>query len=165
MPPPDAYIGLYGSHSGDWREHCARRFASWGIATFDPTDTDSWARVTDETGDQLQDLVNTLVARQHEGILGASAVVFHLARRWSSVGPSDPRVHAGDLTAFAARAELGFLAGAGIHTWVHIEPDVLGRNYLWALCSLYPSLRRVSSLEEAMEGARASLLASRPPSR
>jgi hypothetical protein len=150
MDIPDGhYIALYGTNSGDWRAAIEARLTAAGIAFFDPTDK-RWASINDDNGDALQPLVDQLVAREHQGMRSAVCVIFHVARRKRSDG-----AFTGETTnGFASRAELGFLAGQGIRTFVHVETDVLGRNYLWALCALYPeTLVRVADLEEAAERA------------
>lgn len=143
--PDEPYVALYGTQSGDWRDGVAARLSASGIAWFDPTD-ERWGTIDDDNGDAKQGLVDELVEREHSGMLGAVCVIFHVARRKKRSG-----TFTGETTnALASRAELGFLAGRGIRTFVHVEPDVLGRNYLWALCALYPgTLVRAADLEEA----------------
>jgi len=142
---PKPYIGLFGSHSGDWRARCAAFMDERGIAWFDPTDP-AWADINAENGDEKQALIDDLVARQHRGILGAACVVYHLAARNQTGEP---------IAAFAARCELGFLTGRGTPTFAHIEPDVVGRNYLWAQMKPYPHMTRCHSLDEALAQAAA----------
>ena len=144
--PPPPYVGLYGSHSGDWRAVAIERLNKSGIACYDPTDP-AWGRINETTGDRLQPEIDTLVAKQHSGLIGAACVVFHLARRKARDGvTSDTDVTA----ALAARCELGFLTGRGIRTFVHIEPDVEGRNYLWAQIALYDHMKRCNTLDAAV---------------
>ena len=140
--PAAPYVALYGSHSGPWRAECQRALDAANIRWYDPTDP-QWAAVTDANGDEQQDLVNRLVAKQHRGMREASCVVFHLASHKEGKA----------ITAFAARCELGFLIGHGIPTFAHIEPGVVGRNYLWAAMKPYPHIVRVQTLAEAVEGA------------
>ena len=150
--PKKPYVGLYGSHSGDWRSICVRAFNDHQIPYYDPTDL-QWKLVSDENGDSYQTLINRLVAKQHRGILNASCVVFHLAREkayYFEENKPIPDDTGKILTAFAARCELGFLIGRGIQTFVHIEPNVEGRNYLWAAMKNYPQLTRCHTLEDAI---------------
>jgi hypothetical protein len=149
--PKKTYVGLYGSHSGDWRSVCVKALDNHQIPWYIPTD-EQWKAISDKNGDSYQGLINRLVAKQHRGMLNASCVIFHLARRKSyhygenKPKPDDTRKV---LTAFAARCELGFLIGRGIQTFVHIEPNVEGRNYLWAAMKNYTHIVRSQSLEDA----------------
>lgn len=150
--PKKNYVGLYGSHSGDWRSICISAFNHHQIPWYDPTD-ERWKLITEENGDSYQTLINSLVAKQHRGILNASCIVFNLARKKSyyykenKPNPSDTRKI---LTAFAARCELGFLIGRDIQTFVHIEPNVVGRNYLWAAMKNYSHITRCRTLKDAI---------------
>jgi hypothetical protein len=149
--PSKPYVGLYGSHSGDWRSVCARALSNYQISWYDPTDK-QWDDITDENGDSYQTLIDELVAKQHQGMLNASCVVFHLAQTKSysyEENKPKPEDKGQVLTAFAARCELGFLIGSGIQTFVHIEKDVRGRNYLWAAMKNYKHMVRSQTLEEA----------------
>lgn len=158
--PQNTYVGLYGSHSGDWRVECAREFKNHRIPWYDPTDK-RWGKITDENGDSHQTLINSLVAKQHEGMLNAGCVIFHLAHqksyRYKKPNPDDTGTV---LTAFAARCELGFLIGRGIQTFAHIEPDVVGRNYLWAAMKNYSHVIRCRSLKGAIRRATEYILSS-----
>jgi len=50
------------------------------------------------------------------------------------------------------------MAGRGVETFVHVEPDAQGRNYLWAAVKCYPAhLVRCDSLEEAVRRAIARM--------
>jgi hypothetical protein len=140
--PRAPYVALYGSHSGPWRAECQRGLDAENVRWYDPTDP-QWAAVTDANGDEQQELVDALVAKQHRAMRGAACVIFHLAS--SKEGKA--------ITAFAARCELGFLIGHGIITFAHIEPDVVGRNYLWAAIKPYPHMMRMTTLAEAVESA------------
>lgn len=153
--PLEPYVALYGSHSGDWRDICIKKFKNHNISWYDPTDKE-WRGITEENGDSHQTTINRLVAKQHEGILNASCVLFHLAARKSyhykknKPNPDDTNKK---LTAFAARCELGFLIGKGIPTFAYIEPNVEGRNYLWAAMKDYEHMVRAQCLEDAIEHA------------
>ncbi|HEU4404955.1 MAG TPA: nucleoside 2-deoxyribosyltransferase domain-containing protein [Polyangiaceae bacterium] len=153
--PTGPYIALYGSHSGDWREPLKARLEREGVAYYDPTD-EGWRRITPENGDERQAEIDALVANEHAALRGATCVVFHLARRLRVGGV----VHDDQTTlALASRAELGFVTGRGVVTFVHIEPDVEGRNYLWAQMKPYPHMVRCASLDEALERALAAFRA------
>jgi hypothetical protein len=141
--PKQPYVALYGSHSGPWRQTCTQLLSANGIAWYDPSDKD-WQTISDENGDQMQSVVDRLVAKQQQALLRARCVIFHL-----STPNSDP---ANDKS-LAARCELGFLMGRGIQTFVHIESDVKGRNYLWAAVSLYAHVSRYGSLANAVHAA------------
>ena len=133
-------MGLYGSHGGDWRERAKALLDEAGVPWHDPTDP-RWQGITHATGDRQQELVDALVAEEHEALLGAACVVFHLA------GGADPP------ESLAARFELGLLAGRGLPTFVHVDPRALGRNYVWAAVNLHGNLTACRRLEEAVERA------------
>ncbi|WP_437723502.1 hypothetical protein [Sorangium sp. So ce861] len=143
--PPTPYVAVYGSNSGDWRDGVIAALAAAGLSWFEPSD-DGWATIDAASGDARQAEIDALVAREHRGMLGASCVIFHLARR-KVVGGAPT----GETTvALASRCELGFLTGRGIRTFAHVEPDVEGRNYLWAQMALYPGwMTRCASLDDA----------------
>ena len=147
--PSLPYLGLYGSHSGNWRALAISKLSKAGVPFYDPTDL-GWKRINEGNGDLLQHDINVLVAKQHLALVGATCVIFHLARRKTLDGvTSDTDVTA----ALAARCELGFLTGRGIPTFVHIEPDVEGRNYLWAQLAPYAHMTRCNTLEDATMNA------------
>jgi Nucleoside 2-deoxyribosyltransferase like len=143
------YGALYGSHSGDWRRAVTAELDAAGLAFLDPTNP-GWQGIDASSGDARQAEIDALVALEHQGLLGAACVVFHLARRKVVAGRET-----GETTlALASRSELGFLAGRGIRTFVHIEADVEGRNYLWAQIALYPGwMTRCGSLLQATTSA------------
>ena len=158
--PKKTYVGLYGSHSGDWRSVCVRALNNHQIPWYDPTD-EQWEVISDKNGDSYQTLINRLVAKQHRGMLNASCIIFHLAQRKSYYYEENrPNLDDRDklLPAFAARCELGFLIGKGIQTYVHIEPDVEGRNYLWAAMRNYTHIVRSKSLEDSIGQATKYIL-------
>lgn len=138
--PVSGYVGLFGSHGGDWRRRCVTRLDAAGVPWHDPSDP-RWDGITHDTGDRQQELIDELVAEEQEALLGARCVIFHLAG-----GPEPP-------PSLAARFELGLLAGRRIPTFVHVEPSALGHNYLWAATERYPHFASCASLEEAVDGA------------
>jgi hypothetical protein len=143
--PGARYVALYGSQSGDWRDRVTSTLDAAGIASLDPTDA-GWHGIDASNSDLRQAEIDALVAQEHLGMIRAACVVFHLARR-RVVGGRET----GDTTlALASRCELGFLTGRGIRTFVHLEQDVEGRNYLWAQIALYPGwMTRCATLDEA----------------
>lgn len=138
--PPGTYVALYGSNGEAWRRRAKALLDAAGVPWHDPTDP-RWQGITHENGDQHQALIDQLAAEEHQGLLQAGCVVFQLTG-----GPDAP-------LSLAARFELGLLAGRGIPTFVFIEPEVQGRNYLWAALKLHPHLERRDSLEDAVRGA------------
>lgn len=138
--PAGTYVGLYGSLGEDWRRRARALLDAAHVPWHDPSDP-RWQGITHENGDLYQALIDELVADEHEGLLGAGCVVFQLAG-----GPRPP-------TSLAARFELGLLAGRGIDTFVYVEPDALGRNYVWAALRAFPHLVRCDSLEAAVQRA------------
>jgi len=143
--PDRPYVALYGTHDSDsagrggWRDAVVGRLHEYGINAFDPTDRKGWDPITEKNGDEQQEEINRLVARQHRALLGAACVIHHLL---GSVR-GDPT------TSHAARAELAFLMGTQIPTFFVIEPKIDGRNYLWAVAKLHPHLHRCSDVEQA----------------
>lgn len=141
--PAGTYVGLFGSHGGGWRRRCAQRLDAAGVPWHDPTDP-RWEGITHENGDERQALIDELVAEEHAALAGSRCVVFHFA------GGEDPPA------SLAARFELGFAAGRGIPTFLHVDPAARGRNYLRAAARLYPAVRLCVSLDEAVDGAVAA---------
>jgi len=137
------YVGLFGSYGGTWRERAIAWFQARGIACKDPSDP-AWDHISHENGDAKQAEIDALVARQHELMHGAACILFNL----DAFGPDGK-----PLPANAARCELGFLTGAGIRTFVHIHPQTIGRNYLWAQLKPYPHIIHCATLESAMQQA------------
>ena len=160
--PETTYVGLYGSHSGDWRSVCVGALDQRRIPWYDPTDKE-WNSISHENGDSKQELINSLVEVQHRGMLNAGCVIYHLAQKKSysnAVNRPSPDDTDEIVQAFAARCELGFLIGRGIRTFAHIEPDVQGRNYLWAAMKPYPHIVRAQTLEDAIDFAIEYMLSS-----
>ncbi|PTL85910.1 nucleoside 2-deoxyribosyltransferase domain-containing protein [Vitiosangium sp. GDMCC 1.1324] len=138
--PAGTYVALYGSVGEDWRRRARALLDAANIPCHDPTDP-RWRGITHENGDQHQELIDQLVAEEHDGLLGAGCVIFHLVG-----GPEAP-------PSLAARFELGLLAGRGIATFVHVDPDAPGRNYIWAAIKRHPHLVRCDSVEDAARQA------------
>lgn len=147
--PRPPYVALYGSMSGDWRASASAALTAEGLAWYDPTDA-GWTGIDDTNGDARQAEIDALVAKEHRALDGASSVVFHVARR--KVVGGRPT---GETTlALTSRVELGYLTGRRIPTFVHVEPDVAGRHYLWAQAALYPGwMTRCATLDEAVARA------------
>jgi hypothetical protein len=146
--PSEPFVALYGSNSGDWREQVATALRHASVAFFDPLEP-RWASIDTANGDAMQALVDELVDREHRALEQARCAIFHVARAVVVKGEAT-----GDtVAALASRVELGFLAGRGIAAFVHVEPDVEGRNYLWAVCRRYPHLERCDSLVAATDAA------------
>jgi hypothetical protein len=158
--PTAPYVGIYGSQSGDWQDAVKAALDAAGLAWYDPTD-EGWAGIDASNGDARQAEIDALVAREHRGLNGAACVVFHLARR-----EVRRLVPTGKTSAsLTSRCEIGYLSGRGIRTFVHIEADVEGRNYLWAQIALYPRwMTRAATLDEATAGAIAFMVARTPAS-
>lgn len=137
-------IGLFGSMAGDWREQVKVPILAANLHFYNPTDT-SWQGINSENGDQKQPEIDHLVALQHQGMHRSTCVLYQL-------DAFDPDTNE-PITAFAARCELGFLTGAKIPTFVHINKDVEGRNYLWAQIKPYPHMQSFASLKQALDAA------------
>lgn len=145
--PTGTYVALYGSHGEDWRRRARLRLDAANVRWHDPTDS-RWEGITHENGDQHQQLIDQLVDEEHRGLLGAGCVIYQLT---------------GGQPSLAARFELGLLSGKGIETFVYVEPEALGRNYIWAALRLYPHLVRCDSLEEAVQRAIARMTSAAAP--
>ncbi|MBL8683570.1 MAG: hypothetical protein JNK05_30650 [Myxococcales bacterium] len=143
--PGGSFVALYGSNSGDWRERVAAKLDDAGVAWFSPMDP-RWSSINADNGDEMQSLVDALVEREHAALERATCVLFHLGRYVFR----DNTITGHTTMALASRAELGFLAGRGIETVVHVEPDVEGRNYLWAVANRYSHMTRVTTLDAAV---------------
>ncbi len=147
--PAPPYVGVYGTHDskepGDptWRGPVMDRLADVGIAAYDPTDHAGWDPITEENGDAYQTTVDALVAKQHDALTGAACVIHNLL----GIVNGEPT------TSHAARAELAFLAAAGIPTFFVIQAGLPGRNYLWALTGRYEHMHRCGDVPEATERA------------
>lgn len=149
-PPEAPYVGLYGSHGGDWRQRCRRLLDEAGVPWHDPSDP-RWEDITHETGDRHQHLIDDLVAEELTALHDAACVIFHLGGRGEGEDGAEEREPP---AALASRFELGVLAGLRtLPTFVHVDRTARGRNYLWAALHLYPNLHRCDSLEQAVERA------------
>ncbi len=140
--PEGRFVAIYGSHGTSWREGVMRTLEQKGILSYDPTDLE-WAAINDENGDAEQAKIDKLVAKQHEALNSASCVIHYL---FAHIDGKPKEFH-------AARAELAYLSGAGIKTFFHIGPDVVGRNYLWGVMRLYDHMQRCNSIDEVTDAA------------
>jgi hypothetical protein len=126
--PPTPYVALYGSNSGDWRVPVVSALDDARVHWFDPT-TPEWDAINWENGDALQPTIDRLVQREQDALEGAACVLWYIARRVRRDGQET-----GETTiALASRLELGVVLGRGSPTFVVIEDDVVGRNYLRAV--------------------------------
>ena len=138
-------IGLYGSMLGNWRQEVITRLNSEKIGYFDPTNS-KWSEINDSNRDEKQEIIDSLVADQQEQIRKSSCIIFYLANGHKESG----KAH----LSLSSRSELGFLIGAKKQTFLYIEPDFTGRNYLWAMAKLHPDTVTIcASLKEATEKA------------
>ncbi len=140
--PDGKFVAIYGSHGSPWRESVMRALKQEGISSYDPTDS-GWADINDQNGDEEQAMINILVAKQHEALNRATCVIHYLFAH----------VDRKPKECYAARAELAYLAGAGIKTFFHITSDVVGRNYLWGVMRLYDHMQQCNSIDEATEAS------------
>ena len=134
--PEGRYVAVYGSYGQDWRARVQEILDASGVPWHDPSDP-RWDKINFDNGDQMQDLVDELVRDEHEALLRAGCAVFHFA------GGQKPPL------SLATRFEIGLLSGCRVPGFVHVAPEALGRNYIWAAIRQYPHLVRCSSLEEA----------------
>ena len=149
--PSVPFVGLYGSHSSPWRAECIRQLDVQGVAWFDPTD-ERWDDISFESGAQNRPLIAELVKNEIEALRQAACVVLHFA---AALGPDDRR-SGKDLPvspSLASRFELGLLAGLGTPTFLHVEAQVLGRDYLWAAANLHENIIDCKSLDQAVQSA------------
>ena len=138
-------IGLLGDYSGDWRAAARRTVETAGLEVYDPSDA-RWGAINHDNGDRMQDLIDTLVAEQHAAIASLACAVFYLSA-WQDAAHTQPA------PGYAARCELGFLTGHGIPSFVHVAPDVVGRNYLWAQMKPHPHMQACADLDTAVQRA------------
>lgn len=125
--PAVPYIALYGSNNGAWRAPVTAMLDREGIAWFDPTN-DEWDSIDWSNGDTLQPTIDRLVKREQDALLGARCALWHIGRTiFDGDKPTEKSTEA-----FASRLELGVLLGRGMKTWVVVDDDVTGRNYLRA---------------------------------
>ena len=145
--PHGKFVAIYGCHDGchgsPWRKGVMRALKQEGILSYDPTDHSGWADIIHQNGDEEQAKIDKLVAKQHDALNRSSCVIHYL---FAHVNNKPKKC-------YAARAELAYLAGAGIKTFFHIAPDVIGRNYLWGVMRLYDHMHRCNSIDEATEAA------------
>ena len=136
--PRGTYVALYGSHGAEWRSRAKVLLDAAKVPWHDPSDA-RWEGITHENGDAHQALIDQLATEEQDALLRAGCAVVHFA---------------GNRPSLAARFELGVLAGRGVRAFVHVEPDVQGRNYIWAAVRYHhPHLERCDSLEEAVRRA------------
>jgi|LakMenEpi03Aug12_release.lakeMendotaPanAssembly.Ray.scaffolds.fasta_scaffold437961_2 hypothetical protein len=161
--PAVPFIGLFGNHHNNWRNWATELLNEFGLGAdrvYDSTDP-GWRVVSDGNGDDLQPWVDELVERQHRAMRSAVAIVFSLDSRTRIWPESDctldqaiPQVEGvSEGKLFAARCELGWLAGIGKPVFVWIADDLKGRNYLRAVARLYPSIRLTQNLHVACQMA------------
>ena len=157
--PPKPYVGLFGNHHNNWRQWATAVLAQRGVREsqiYDSTDK-GWCVVNELSGDPLQPWIDELVKRQHHAMKNAACLIFSMdskRRTWpmvdlSSAGsiPRETEPYVGSI--FAARCELGWLAGISKPSFVWIPDDLEGRNYLRAVLNLYDWLVPVASIHEA----------------
>ena len=140
MPKPtQPYIALYGSHGSRWRDKLAAVLESKQIPFCDPTDI-RWQQISEQNGDEKQDLIDELVDTQHQTLTDAKVAIVYL--------------HA-DSPSYAARAELAFLMGwrPQIPTFFVVDGQCTGRNYIWAAARRYDHMVKCNSLEHALDKA------------
>lgn len=141
------YVGLYGSFIGNWCEIVQTKLDDANIKYHNLISSE-WNGITESNGDEKQQQIDSLVSQELDGILGASCVLLHLERQEKRNGQL---IEATSLS-LASHCEIGFLAGRKIDTFLHIEPDVAGRNYLWAFAKQHSAIITIcSSLDEAIE--------------
>uniref|UniRef100_A0A7S2QSN1 TIR domain-containing protein n=1 Tax=Chlamydomonas chlamydogama TaxID=225041 RepID=A0A7S2QSN1_9CHLO len=136
--PSRPYVALYGSNTEyKWRVEAAARLQAHGVPCYDPADQ-RWQQVTEQTGDQQQRLVDELVTVQRHALTHAACVLFHMAR----VEGNSP----------AARFELGMLSCMPqLPVFLHVAPDTLGRNYVWAQARLSPNFQTFETMDHALD--------------
>lgn len=146
IPYGKQFVALYGNNADSWRTDIVIPILKkYNIPYFDPKNK-GWENICEENGDEKQDLIDSLVEREHEALLNCKCVIFYLCKQ---VKQNKIPVDGWKTYSLASRVEIGFLTGAGIKTFVFVEPDVEGRNYIWAQMKPYSNMVRCNSLEDA----------------
>jgi hypothetical protein len=146
--PSAPYIALYGSNTGAWRAKITPLFDAAQIPWFDPTNNE-WDAINWSNGDRLQPTIDRLVKREQDALLGARCALWHIGRTiFEGDTPTEKTTEA-----FASRLELGVLLGRGLKTWVVIEDDVTGRNYLRAAVAAHASAELCTDDRDAVKRA------------
>ena len=121
-------IALFGTMKTSWREGVKQRLVEDGHTPLDNTDP-RWkdARTAED--------ISPLLRIDHRLLSKADLILWH---------------HDSDTAGNTARIELGHLPFMRCAAIVHVEPDVVSREYIRALCLLFPQkLFWVETLEEA----------------
>jgi len=128
-------VGLFGTMATDWRAQVTPTLRAAGCEVIDNTDS-RWTDV--KTTEQLTPLLSQDLVLMRQ----SDVVLWH---------------HDKDTEGRTARIELGFLAGAGIPTVVHVEETVNSIPYIQSFTTLHsPFFRWASSLEQAVAMATQS---------
>lgn len=159
--PTKPYIGLFGNHHNNWLKWVMRVLDCQGVSAnqiYDSTDR-GWRIVNDLNGDELQDWITELVKRQHAAMSQATCIIFSMDTRnriWNLDNLTEDfavptAIDDAMGSIFAARCELGWLAGKEkVKTFVWIPDDLVGRNYLRSVVTLYRNnLDPVANLYQA----------------
>jgi hypothetical protein len=123
-------VGLFGTMLTPWRSGLLKTtLVLSGLMPIDNTDP-RWPKA--ETAEEIA----LLLRRDHRLMKGAAVVIWH---------------HDKDTEGRTARIELGLLARLGPKVIVHVEEGVPSREYMRAMCLLYP--RRLYWVETLLEAA------------
>ncbi len=141
--PGFRYLCLLGSVGSAWRTTAHAFCEQRRIPCHDTLDP-AWESISHENGDARQGEIDALVAKQQQLIAGAAAVYYQLDAQDEKGIP---------LAAHAARCELGYLTGIQKPTFVYIDPNVIGRNYLKAQARHHDHIHIFESGPAALEAA------------
>lgn len=124
-----ARVALFGTMLTNWREGVASHLRANGHVPVDNTDP-RWPDAA--TAEEILPLLR----QDHEFMRTADIVLWH---------------HDAGTPGDTARFELGIPALFGRWTVVHVDPGTPSREYMRALCLLYPSrLHWADSMEDAL---------------
>ena len=122
-------VSLFGTMATAWREPVKEWLIAQGHIPVDNTD-ERW--LTAKTAEEIAPLLQL----DHDLMDGSNIVLWH---------------HDAGSPGNTARIEIGFLVLFGRPVIVHVEPGVVSREYMRALCLLYPkALHWAETMEDAM---------------
>lgn len=128
MTDDPAIISLFGTMATDWRVAAKARLIEMG---YEPTDNTDERWPTAETAEQILPLLR----QDHEIMLDCDLILWH---------------HDSGTPGNTARFELPMPLFLQRQTIVHVEPGVVSREYMHALCNLYPQcFHWAETLEDA----------------
>ncbi|MBP7134649.1 hypothetical protein KBA73_05525 [Patescibacteria group bacterium] len=128
--PKVVRVSLFGTMATAWREPVRAQLLERGFVPIDNTD-ERWNAA------ETAEAIAPLLKQDHNFMRDSDIVLWH---------------HDSGTPGNTARIELGFLTLFGRPTVVHVEPEVVSRKYMRALCLLYPkTLHWAETMDDALE--------------